>query len=42
LAVGLAVVMGVGLVGYGAKVALDMKAALAPRDRPRQPWEVEY
>ena len=40
MAIGLAVGMGVALVGYGVKFALDTKAALALRDRPRQPWDI--
>ncbi len=42
-AVGLAVAMGIGLVGYAVKFVTDTRAALAfRRDRPRQPWEEGY
>ncbi len=40
MAIGLAVGMGVAVIGYGVKFVLDTKAALALRDRPRQPWDV--
>lgn len=41
MAVGLAAGMGAALIGFGVKFVRDTKAALAVRDRPRQPWDVE-